>query len=439
MPIPQPTKNEERDVYISRCAGSKVMNEDYPDDEMRLGVCYSTWRNSKKDSVDKDDDRNFVFNIDYSSNFRVDPETGFLHARARLTRTGVFDYYDSDGSLIRELRSENEVFDEKSLETLKMKPITFRHPKGFVDTTNIKDLAVGTVGEKIDKIGPFVEGNILITDRETIKDVISNKLKGLPSELSCGYKCKLVPDIGIHDKDGYYTYRQEKIRYNHVGIVEEGRAGRHVRIMDQQGKHFNNNSKESEMANKIQFTRTPINIGTFKIDSMAVVVDEDSLKTINVLNGKIDEAATIIKNINDENETLKGKFDQAQETITNLKKEVEKRSDINSPEIAEMVKKRMDVEKVATSLGVEVEGKDIKTVKCDCIKKVSENATLDEKPDPYIDARFDAIIEIIIEKKKNDGNNKFSNFMDAATKNRHQKKTDARKSFIDKDKEQNRK
>ena len=48
MPIPKPTTNESEDEFISRCMGDDTMNEDYPDQEQRSGVCFSTWRNRDK-------------------------------------------------------------------------------------------------------------------------------------------------------------------------------------------------------------------------------------------------------------------------------------------------------------------------------------------------------------------------------------------------------
>lgn len=52
-------------------------------------------------------------------NFKFTPE-GYLQATAYATRTGVFDYLLPDGSLFREYRPAEEVFNPDSLETLKI-------------------------------------------------------------------------------------------------------------------------------------------------------------------------------------------------------------------------------------------------------------------------------------------------------------------------------
>ncbi|GAG05479.1 unnamed protein product, partial [marine sediment metagenome] len=266
--------------------------------------------------------------LDYSkkSNFKVDETTGFLHAKARVTRSGVFDYHTEDGDLIREYRSPEEVFDEKSIQSLQLKPITDDHPEEMVTVDNIKDFQIGTVGEDIKKDGDFLAANIIITDKEMVKTVVNRKKMNLPIELSLGYTCDVLPDMGIHDKDGWYTHKQHGIKYNHLSIVDKARAGRDVRILDK----LNNKKKESKMAEKVQFTRKSVNLDSFKVDAITKVVDEDSLELANTLSSKLDEAVDVIVSLNKDKDVLQGKFDQANETITSLKTKVDSLSDINS-------------------------------------------------------------------------------------------------------------
>jgi hypothetical protein len=39
MPIPKRRKDEEKQAYVSRCMGDKVMNKDYPDSKQRVAIC----------------------------------------------------------------------------------------------------------------------------------------------------------------------------------------------------------------------------------------------------------------------------------------------------------------------------------------------------------------------------------------------------------------
>jgi len=44
MPLPTPNPGEQRQAFISRCAGSEAMNREFPDSKQRVAVCYSQWR-----------------------------------------------------------------------------------------------------------------------------------------------------------------------------------------------------------------------------------------------------------------------------------------------------------------------------------------------------------------------------------------------------------
>lgn len=48
MPIPKPRQNEQESDFISRCMGNETMNNEYPDNSVRSGVCYTQWRNRNK-------------------------------------------------------------------------------------------------------------------------------------------------------------------------------------------------------------------------------------------------------------------------------------------------------------------------------------------------------------------------------------------------------
>lgn len=52
MPIPKPHKDETKDEFVSRCMSE--LNSEYPDEEKRVGICYSSWDNAKfSESMDK--------------------------------------------------------------------------------------------------------------------------------------------------------------------------------------------------------------------------------------------------------------------------------------------------------------------------------------------------------------------------------------------------
>ncbi len=155
----------------------------------------------------------------------ITPE-GFLKADAFLTRAGIFEYPMPRGQL-RELRSDREVFDEASLETLKMKPVTDDHPvkdghRILVTPENVREFTFGHVGEKFSRVDSKLRASVMITDGRLIKSV-----QGGRSQLSCGYICDLVFEGGEFDGKRYDA-QQRHIRYNHVAVVADGRAGPEV-------------------------------------------------------------------------------------------------------------------------------------------------------------------------------------------------------------------
>src|SRR4051812_42268972 len=95
----------------------------------------------------------------------VELPSGWLRVDARLTRTGIFEYLESDGKTIRrELRLPEEVFAKDALDSFSMVPVTNNHPPGLLDKSNTKQYQCGHAGELIKKDGDFVAGTLLITD-----------------------------------------------------------------------------------------------------------------------------------------------------------------------------------------------------------------------------------------------------------------------------------
>lgn len=152
-------------------------------------------------------------------------DEGFAHFFARATRTGVFPYRNADGSIRRELRLPEEVFHPDSMKTLQLKPITNDHPMYMVDSTNSREYTVGMTGEEVIQDGIFLKTKATITDQATIDDVIK---KG-KAEVSCGYYCKHDRTPGVYEGQSYDLIQRD-IRYNHLAVVDSGRAGPEVKL-----------------------------------------------------------------------------------------------------------------------------------------------------------------------------------------------------------------
>jgi uncharacterized protein len=155
---------------------------------------------------------------------RTTPQGGLV-ARANFTRTGVFAYRQPDGTIRRELRHPDDVFEPQSMETLKHATLTDDHPDK-VHPGNWKQVAIGHAVDPA-KDGRYLAGEVHIQHGDAIEKAKSGKLR----ELSCGYECALDPTPGVFNGERYDA-RQRRIRYNHVaaGPAGWGRAGPEVRM-----------------------------------------------------------------------------------------------------------------------------------------------------------------------------------------------------------------
>ncbi len=161
--------------------------------------------------------------------FRSKPQRtpqGFLKVPANLTRTGVLTYASADGSQIRELRHPDEVFKADSLESMRLAPMTDRHPATLVSPSNVRSLQVGIVSD-VRRDGSFVAGDLVIQSQDMINKVNSREV----CEISAGYQCEIEETPGTFEGERFDRIQRD-IVYNHVagGPTNWGRAGNDVGI-----------------------------------------------------------------------------------------------------------------------------------------------------------------------------------------------------------------
>lgn len=150
---------------------------------------------------------------------------GGIKAPAYLTRTGVFSYFNPDGSVRREYRSPDEVFAEAHLKSIAGAPVTLDHPKQLeVTADSWRALAVGHAGETIRRVDNLIEADVYVQDANTVERVLS----GERTEISLGYDQVFVAEPGISPEGEAYDGRQTQLICNHIALVPRGRAGRGV-------------------------------------------------------------------------------------------------------------------------------------------------------------------------------------------------------------------
>ena len=161
---------------------------------------------------------------------------GYLVARARASRAGLYDYMgaeiDPEGTtfaadqVVKVYRPEAEVFAEDSVASFLMKPVTNDHPAQPVTAENWRDYAKGVVGKAL-RDGDFLAFDIVLMDKGIIADVESGK-----RELSNGYSSLVDFTPGETEAGEHFDAVQRQIRGNHCAVVDRGRAGPLCKIGD---------------------------------------------------------------------------------------------------------------------------------------------------------------------------------------------------------------
>lgn len=346
----------------------------------------------KKDSLQASQDRLDWYEdaIDYATRPAEKTDEGFLVARAPVTSIGVFTYRNPDGSERRELRLPEEVFNEDSLATLRMKPLTLLHPDEAVTPENIGELQVGTVGTDVSSDSYRVYVSLSATRPDGIEAVES----GAARSLSCGYVCDIEWTSGTW-MGMKYDCIQRNIRYNHVALVPVPRAGDGNAIrMDAAGtpalpdlnKHDVNNKNEDKM-DKIHLDGADYQAEPQVIAAYHKAVDRaDGLEK--ELNKVREDAKAAEDALKAEKSTVEAERDSLKERLDAFEKDM-------PGKIESAVQNRLELVGKATAAGVEVKADmaDLEIKKA-VIAKVFPSANLDGKDEAYVAARFDCACEI---------------------------------------------
>lgn len=325
---------------------------------------------------------------------------GYLRVDAYATRAGVFVYHHPDGSVTRELRHPDEVFKQDSIDTLISRPVVDGHPQtGMVTAKNTKHLIVGWSGERIDRAEEdHAKVSLLITD----EGAISNVNDGKKVELSCGYQADIIAEEGEY-KGEKYDHVQKNIVYNHIALVERGRAGRKARIYldtDDSGisqemdTEIERAKPESEkvIMKTVKLKRDAVQTKHFKLDAQNIEVEESQESVVTGVLSHLDSAIGTIKKLEAEYETLQGKYDGLKE----------KSDQAISPErLDALARERADLCGVAKYIGLEkFDSLTNPELKKAIVQKSNPDMDLAEKSEAYIEGRYDSVVEKIRQDNK---------------------------------------
>ncbi len=343
-------------------------------------------------------------------------QNGYLVADAFPTKVGVFKYVKPDGSVTRELRHPDDVFRPDSMESLKNRPIVDEHPDGGPMTAeNTRRLAVGHVGEQIEKQDDHVKANLVVTDAGMISKM-KGKNGGIKKvQLSCGYSADVIADVGTF-KGQDYDHRQTNIVYNHLASVWKGRAGPTAQIHldaedaasfsfeeltiedgNDEGKSSNPNPED---VMTIKLKREAVSHGDYRQDAFEIQFGKESEDAVSALTSRLDTANSHIEALQGKSDAYeadakkhKGEADQANEDLEKHKK---KGDAIDPAKLDAMADERADVKGVAHHLKVDgYADKANDEIKAMIVKAANPDLKMDGMDPMIVEGRYQSICDTI--------------------------------------------
>lgn len=327
-----------------------------------------------------------VFHIDYKGvkiGKCTKTDEGYISGVVPVAKVGVLTYNLPDGSMRRELVPEDTLFNQDSMNSLKMKPITDTHPiERRVDSSTAKLRKVGFTGENVSREGIFLTTPVVVTDHDAVQNVDSGR-----DELSPGYRCDLLFQSGSFEGQHYDAIQLNR-KYNHVALCDKARGGKEIRM-----------NFDSEKCDGIEITeffniRKEPDMVKFKIDGIDYDCAPEVANYIAKIQGDIGTAKndsatanTNLQKVTAERDTLKEKVDAFEKR--DFASEVQKAAN-EKLALIETAKSVLDADELAKVVNL-----DALSIKKAVIMKKSPSAKLDDKNEIYIEARFDSVVENI--------------------------------------------
>lgn len=314
---------------------------------------------------------------------------GFLRAEGHPTKAGIFVYRNPDGTQRRELRSEVEVFKADSLATLQLAPVTDDHPPANLTAENAAEYQRGAVGESVHQDGDLVRAPLMVTDRTLVGKMMKGK-----QALSCGYTCDVEEEAGTW-RGQRYDAVQKNIRYNHLAVVDRGRAGADARVrMDAADAGMVSDPSGDPAPTPTESKVTTLK--TFRHDGVSYEAPEQVVELFQRIER---ERADAVKGLDVVKADAQKRVDSAEAKADGLKSELEKvKADAAKlpTQLRSEIKARMALESKARTLlpkGTKLDSLTAREVQVMVLQKLQPKLDVAAKSDDYVAARFDHAME----------------------------------------------
>ena len=308
-----------------------------------------------------------------------------------LSKVGVFPYLGRQISadlepdkIYQVLRPEEELNSQETLDSFKLVPIVDDHTmlgtKPGMMPAEEKGVH-GVIGDDVYYKDGIIYGDLKIFS-ESLKEEIENGKK----ELSMGYFCDYELSDGKFNGEPYQAI-QRNLRINHVALVDEGRMGADVRVMDRQITF--DSIKEIKEMTKLQEK----SLGKSALDEDIEEMTKDECKTQDEDVDKralIDEIGGMLKDKVDEElwRTIVGKLEQlsynnSEEGANDEDPETEKKDDEDKPAEDEIIEENPLIENEAEDPATGAEVK-VEVSMDSMIKEIGQRDALVEAVRPLI-------------------------------------------------------
>lgn len=324
---------------------------------------------------------------------------GFLRAPANATRVGVLKYRRPDGKVVRELRHPDEVFKDESMASLAGVPVTDDHPEALLlSPENAHEYMCGYTSDTVEHDGKFVKTAATITDADLIE-----KVKGGKVELSCGYECEHDETPGVFNGE-HYDVIQRNIRYNHLAVVDRGRAGPEARLrLDADDAILEETTEETNMV-KIKIGDQEFEVPEAVAAHIQSMADKEKAMADEMAE-KLKAAEAKAPEMEKQMADMKAEAEKAEAKMDALKEELEKAKDapavkMDAAEVMKATKERLRVFGVAAQILPKeklskLDDMSDLDIKKEVIAAHSPKADLNGKSEVYVAARFDSIAETL--------------------------------------------
>lgn len=155
--------------------------------------------------------------------------------RNPLSKVGIFDYSGAQigappedaHKIFRVYRPAEELARAEAVESFKLAPFIDDHTMLGEGFTPAEHKGVeGVIGQDVVFEGDTLFGNVKVYSKG-----LAEKIKNGKTEVSCGYRCRYDFTPGVWNGEPYDVVQRD-IRGNHVALVDEGRMGPEVAILD---------------------------------------------------------------------------------------------------------------------------------------------------------------------------------------------------------------